>query len=358
MSIDAYGTDGASYQHIASAQQMYANGIHFAMWKATEGTGYENPNFATSMNAMHAAGIRCGAYHFAHTDPAGEADTFKAAAGGWLGPGNLWPMLDMEASDARAGANDFICRFYDRLGTGCLLVYGNQDWWTNVFTPSAWGNRNILGHIASYTGTPGQPAWTYPKMAVHQHTSQGNIPGDPGLVDRDCTMPGFTLDQITIGGTDMPLSQADADLVADTLLNRPLGSPGYWSQQKVGAILITLWTAVYGDASATPSLAPGGILGRLNTLTREIPSTVEGSTYKADGAQYAANSDGYGYNAAATLDEIKTAVAAFTTPSVDTAALASQLAPLLNQQATTLTDTELSAIAKAVNDEMARREAA
>lgn len=198
MSIDAYGTDGASYQHITSAQQMYGNGIRFGMWKATEGTGYRNPNFHNSMGAMYGAGIRVGPYHFAHTDPVGEADAFRAYAGQWLAPGNLWPMLDMEADDARAGANDFIRRFYDRLDPVGMLVYGNQDWWEHVFDRASWGTRNILGHIASYTGKPGEPLWSYDRMAVHQHTSSGHIPGDPGLVDRDCTMPGWTLDQITV----------------------------------------------------------------------------------------------------------------------------------------------------------------
>lgn len=202
-----YGVDLSHWNALVDANAVRANGITYAWCKATDGTSYVDPTFVAKVAQLRAAGIIVGAYHFVHgDDPRGQARHFKHVAGdaGCLAPGALVPMLDMEALDSRADANAIVCEFYDELVPGIAEVYGNLDWWTHVLRPDSWGNRNIVGHIARYNGDPGNPGWSYTKMAFHQHTSTGTVPGIPGNVDRNVTMQSYSVEQVRIGGTATP----------------------------------------------------------------------------------------------------------------------------------------------------------
>lgn len=202
-----YGIDLSHWNALADANAVKANGITYAWCKATDGTSYIDPTFGPKVNQLRSAGIVVGAYHFMHgTDVRGQARFFAtvARAAGCLASGALVPMLDMEAADARGNANDIVRVFYDELAPGLAEVYGNLDWWRNALRPDEWGDRNILGHIARYNGDPGNPGWSYTRMAVHQHTSTGNVPGIPGNVDRNATMQTYALAQLCIGGNVIP----------------------------------------------------------------------------------------------------------------------------------------------------------
>lgn len=200
-----YGIDISHWNALVDANAVRANGITYAWCKATEGTAYVDPTFAGKVSQLRAAGIKVGAYHFMRgTDPRAQARHFRTVAATCLVPGSLVPMLDMEAADVRSNANEYVRAFYDELGPGIAEVYGNLDWWRNALRPADWGNRNIIGHIARYNGDPGNPGWTYPRMAVHQHTASGTVPGIPGNVDRNATMAGYGLADLLIAGTVQP----------------------------------------------------------------------------------------------------------------------------------------------------------
>lgn len=75
-------------------------GIGFAFVKATQGTGYTDPSFATNWQALRGVGLTRGAYHFAtcDADPTAQAEHFLAVvkgAGGFL-PTDLPAVLDIE----------------------------------------------------------------------------------------------------------------------------------------------------------------------------------------------------------------------------------------------------------------------
>lgn len=202
-----YGIDLSHWNAVVDAHAVRANGITYAWCKATEDTTYVDPTFVGKVAQLRAAGIVVGAYHFVRgSDPRAQARHFKSVALGCLAPGCLLPMLDMESADSRANANEYVRAFYDELAPGIAEVYGNLDWWTHVLRPTEWGDRNLLGHIARYNGDPGNPGYSYPKMAVHQHTSSGKVPGIPGNVDRNATMNGYMLSHLLIGGP-MPIPQ-------------------------------------------------------------------------------------------------------------------------------------------------------
>jgi LysM repeat protein/GH25 family lysozyme M1 (1,4-beta-N-acetylmuramidase) len=202
-----YGIDVSNYQAIADADSVRGNGISFAWCKATEGVGYTDPTFANKVAQLRASGVVVGAYHFARGgDPVAQAHYFRSVAesAGTLDVGALMPMLDMESDEVRRNANGFVTVFYDTLGVEPMSVYANLDWFHNVLDPSSWGSRTILGHVAVWNGDPGNPGWTYDHLAVHQHTSAGNVPGIPGNVDRNATVEPYTLQAITIGNVSAP----------------------------------------------------------------------------------------------------------------------------------------------------------
>lgn len=199
----AYGVDLSRYNALADANAARADGITFAWCKASEGSGYVDPTFAAKVVQLRAAGIVAGAYHFLDgSDPTAQARFFKQVAGdhGCLNNGALMPMADAEATSVRSTINTALPAFYDVVGVTPQDIYGNLDWWVNVLRRQDWGQRNLLGHIARYNGSPGAPGFSAPNLAVHQHTDTGVVPGIPGNVDRDATMPGYTLAQICIGG--------------------------------------------------------------------------------------------------------------------------------------------------------------
>lgn len=99
----------------------------------------------------------------------------------------------------------------------------------DVLNPDSWGERDILGAIARYNGNPGNPGWTYPRMAVHQHSDKGNVPGI-STVDRDAIFNGHTLADLTLGGDDDMFDDTDRAIlrtIANQLTGDPAGNP--WS---------------------------------------------------------------------------------------------------------------------------------
>lgn len=204
-----YGTDLSMWNAVSDANAMRANGITYAWVKATEGVGYVDPSFFPKVRQLKSAGIVVGAYHFMRAGSAtAQAAYFRQVAGdaGCLDGGALMPMADMEAADTRSSADDYVTAFFDALRVEPMDCYANLDWYRNVLNFNAWGRRDVLGHLAHYNGDPGNPAWRYPRAAVHQHTDRGSIPGVAGNVDRNATMGTYDLASITIGRVAPPIA--------------------------------------------------------------------------------------------------------------------------------------------------------
>src|SRR5437016_2704330 len=102
------GTDVSGHQPSINWTTVKNAGVTFAWSKATEGTGYTNPDFTAQAAGANGVGIYIGAYHFArpslHPNITGassadsEAAYFWSVAGNYVknGGGYLVPMLDWE----------------------------------------------------------------------------------------------------------------------------------------------------------------------------------------------------------------------------------------------------------------------
>jgi LysM repeat protein len=198
--IDAYGTDLSHWNALSDANALKATGIEFAWCKATDGTGAVDATFTAKMAQLAAAGFTTGAYHFAEGSNAqAEAEHFLAVCADYLTDGHLFYMLDMEAAGVRADANQFVADFVTAVGKPCI-VYGNLDWWTNVFLTGGWP-EDTAGNIARYNGQPGSPGYTSATLAFNQFTDTLVRAGVAGNIDGDCTMPGHVLASYVYGGS-------------------------------------------------------------------------------------------------------------------------------------------------------------
>jgi LysM repeat protein len=202
-----YGIDVSHWNPVHDWKAVRGNGISFCSLKLTEGTTYTDRTSGPRVPAARLAGIVPGGYHFARPgDADAQADHFAnhLRLNDLHTSGSLAPMLDMEAAELRGTANTFVPRFIARLravtGVRRVLVYANLDWFTRVLDPARWADDGVFLWIARYNGNPGSPGWTHPKLALHQHTQTGRVPGVAGNVDRNATLGSWTLGNLIADG--------------------------------------------------------------------------------------------------------------------------------------------------------------
>ncbi len=204
--MTVYGIDLSHYNTVHDWTAVHGNNISFTSVKLTESTDYTDPAAGGHVAGARGVGIHAGGYHFArNVDVEAQVDHFAAnlRAHDLLRADSLAPMLDMEATSLRSNGNAFVADFIGRLrkqtGVRRVLVYANLDWWHSVLRPDEWADQDTGLWIARYNGNPGNPGWSHPGLVLHQHSSQGIVPGIPAHVDRDATVGNHTLADILIG---------------------------------------------------------------------------------------------------------------------------------------------------------------
>jgi GH25 family lysozyme M1 (1,4-beta-N-acetylmuramidase) len=200
--IDISGHDHRNFQ--MGWRTEVAAGSQFVYIKATEGTGYVNPHFATDYADAKAAKRYVGAYVYARPDlgdAVGQAEHFLAHAGFTRDEQTLVPFVDLEWP-YRAGTDDcynlkpaqmraWIRDFIDRIEAGIgrkVMIYTNTYWWNPCTgNDASYGDHPL--NIANYTGkNPRLPAgWR--TFALWQYTA--GDPTKPHSHDRDVVNGGM-----------------------------------------------------------------------------------------------------------------------------------------------------------------------
>jgi GH25 family lysozyme M1 (1,4-beta-N-acetylmuramidase) len=208
------GIDVSHYQNQIDWTQVAAAGIRFAFAKATEGSGYIDPMYATNLAGAAANGIAFGAYHFARPDlhPKGaitEADHFVDTA--QLAPGNLLPVLDIERSGSLtpAAMTDWILAWLGEVTarTGVMpMVYTSPIGWSNRTgdtTAIADAGYTMLWVAHWNVDAPTVPGndWQGHGWTFWQYGDCGHVPGIMHCVDSDW-FNGLDLQPATIPSPD------------------------------------------------------------------------------------------------------------------------------------------------------------
>ena len=179
------GIDVSKFQQVDWARAKVA-GISFAFARAIDDKPPGNkvdPKFVDNFARMKAAGVFRGAYYFLRPtrNVTAAANLFVSLVDS-LGPGDLPPVIDVEAADG-ASANTIL----DKVAQWIDMVEGalNRQVMIYTFTPF-W--RDTLGNsprfqdhplwIAHFTNAP-QPNFpsAFPRFSIWQHTEKGNVPG-------------------------------------------------------------------------------------------------------------------------------------------------------------------------------------
>lgn len=189
--IDVSNVNGAiDWRAVANA------GVKGAFVKATEGRTYTDSEFTTNRRRANAAGVAVGAYHFARPDrnaAASEAANFCVAVKS-LGPRDLRPVLDYEhkVSLSPAAQAQWIRSFNavvrDHLGVWPMF-YTYPALLSSLRATKPFGNGLWLASYGLNDGADHGFVVPSPwrKVAIHQFTSRGRVPGIHGYVDLDWT---------------------------------------------------------------------------------------------------------------------------------------------------------------------------
>lgn len=181
------GIDVSHYQGTVNWTQVKAAGVAFAFAKATEGAQNSDAMFSTNWTAIKNAGLLRGAYHFFHPsqDPAAQAQHFLQAVS--LSPGDLPPVLDVEASD---GANNDVITA--GVKTWLDTVASATGVTPMVYASPAFWNDHLTGDFSSYPLWVAQYGVSAPKLPrgwtdwnFWQYSQSGKVDGVSGNVDLD-----------------------------------------------------------------------------------------------------------------------------------------------------------------------------
>ncbi|MFJ3230967.1 lysozyme [Streptomyces sp. NPDC086787] len=187
------GVDVASHQGNVDWSKLWGGGVRWAYTKATEGTYYTNPYFASQYTGSRGVGMIRGAYHFATPDSTGgatQADYFVNHGGGWSGDGVTLPgVLDIEwnpygddcydksPSEMVTWIRNFLNRYKSRTGRNAVIYTATSWWKTCTDNYSGFGGSNPLW-IARYASSPGTLPAGWSTYTMWQYTSTGPTVGD------------------------------------------------------------------------------------------------------------------------------------------------------------------------------------
>jgi len=177
-----------------------AAGVSFAYAKATDGSRFVDPQFASNWAGMKDAGILRGAYHFFRpaAPVVAQMDQFVSALGS-IDAGDLPPVLDLEEAATSTGQDEWQATPIEQRVPLVLawleaveeslgvkpLVYTRRGFVKSCFG-DAGGLTDYLLWIAHYTSAQkpaipdGWADWTF-----WQHSETGQVDGINGNVDLD-----------------------------------------------------------------------------------------------------------------------------------------------------------------------------
>ncbi|MFI9012348.1 lysozyme [Actinosynnema sp. NPDC053489] len=181
------GMDVSSHQGVVDWSHWWNQGMRFAYVKATEGTGYVNPEHGRQYDGSHQVGMVRGAYHFAlpdRSDGAAQADYFVDHGGGWTADGRTLPgALDVEynpyGDDDCYGLTPeamvaWVRQFSEtyRARTGRFpMIYTSTSWWDLCTGRLGDFSTTNPVWVARYAESVGTLPHRWAAQAIWQHTS-------------------------------------------------------------------------------------------------------------------------------------------------------------------------------------------
>jgi GH25 family lysozyme M1 (1,4-beta-N-acetylmuramidase) len=192
------GHDVCGHQGSVNWPGAVANGAKFVYIKATEGTGFVNPQFAQQYNCSYGVGMTRGSYHFARPDVSSgatqQANYFLNHDGGWSNDGQTLPgALDAEcnpysgtcyvldAPTMTSWIKDF-SDTYIRRTSRPPTIYTSTSWWNRCTGNNTDFSWNPLWR-ARYSTQMGELPAGWAHQTIWQFADMGGLPGDQNYLD-------------------------------------------------------------------------------------------------------------------------------------------------------------------------------
>ena len=184
-----WGLDISHWQGTVNWAAMTGAGLQFCIVKATEGTGYRDPQFSRNWSMMRTYWCFRGAYHFArpNLNAVTQARFFHSTVN--PRPGDFQLVLDLEVTGGLGPAalwswtQAFNAEIRRLTGRSCIVYTSPSFWTSRVGNPTS--NLGMPLWIAHWgVGRPTVPrAWS--TWSFWQWTSSGAWPGTTGRIDMD-----------------------------------------------------------------------------------------------------------------------------------------------------------------------------
>ena len=191
------GIDASHHNGTPDWAAAKADGVKFAIVKATEGQTFVDNRYAANRSQAASVGLPFTAYHFARPDKTAndavlEANHFVATAK--LTRNHLLPVLDLESTGGlgpralRRWVKAWLLRVEQRLGVKAI-IYTSPSFWVDRMGNSRWfahnGYRLWVAHW--HVAKPSVPAqnWGGRGWTLWQHDNCGSVAGFDGCVDLD-----------------------------------------------------------------------------------------------------------------------------------------------------------------------------
>lgn len=206
------GIDVSRWQGEIGWAQVAADGVSFAIARATQGRLVQDLEYARNKELAEANGVAFTAYHFASPDATAndailEADNFVDTAN--LGPGNLRPVLDIEQDGGlsvrklRRWVRAWLGQVELRLGVKPIIYTSPSFWRDEMGNSRGFADDGYALWIAHWhVETPRVPArnWGGQGWTIWQYDNCGSVDGIIGCVDLD-RLNGTDLDALRIPST-------------------------------------------------------------------------------------------------------------------------------------------------------------
>lgn len=178
-----HGIDVSAYQGRIDWPEVARNRVRFAFIKACEGATLRDPRFARNWREARAAGVLCGAYHYFQPNRDGQAQADLFARTVPLAPGDLPPVLDVEA----ANFHD-VAVMRREVARWLRLVEAHYGVRPILYSNHSFYQRHLAGHFDDYPlwlahYEVERPALARNKWIIWQHSDESYVPGIRGVVD-------------------------------------------------------------------------------------------------------------------------------------------------------------------------------
>ncbi|MBC8084742.1 MAG: glycoside hydrolase family 25 protein [Hymenobacter sp.] len=178
-----HGIDVSAYQGRIDWPEVARHRVRFAFIKASEGATMRDARFQRNWREAKSAGVMRGAYHYFQPNRDAEVQAKLFTHNVPLEPGDLPPVLDVEAPNFHD-----VAVLRREVSQWLRLVEAHYGVRPIIYSNHSFYRRHLAGHFDEYPlwlahYEVEKPALPRSKWIIWQHSDEAYVPGIRGVVD-------------------------------------------------------------------------------------------------------------------------------------------------------------------------------